>query len=120
MRALRLALHPGTGDAESKAAMLGVLRIARGSNIDSEAFVRILSSNHDSCSDDHQDDDVTRSDLCDIEFPFGKYKGSTMAQIARMDFGYLRWIATKFGEYDDPFRVAANEVIRFMAAGGRL
>lgn len=88
--------------------------------MDPGAFVKILSTDHDRSSDEDDDPEVTRSDLCDIRFPFGKYKGSTMAQIARMDFGYLRWIATKFGEADDPFRVAANEVIRFMAAGGRL
>lgn len=74
----------------------------------------------DEDDEDDGDDAPTRSPLCDVVFPFGKYKGSTMAQIAKMDFGYLRWIATKFGEDGDPFRTAANVVINFMSEGGVL
>ncbi len=121
IRALSLALHEGTGDNESKAAMLGMLRIARGLNMTVESFVRVISGDRDEWeADDDEEVRITRSPLCDVRFPFGKYRNKTMADIARIDFGYLRWIATKFGDPEDPLRIAAKEVIRFMAAGGRV
>lgn len=127
MRALTLALHGGTGAEESKAAMLGVLRIARSANLNAGSFAAAIggASSQDADSDDWDDDDededeaLSRPFACDITFPFGKHKGKTLAQIARSDFSYLRWIATKFGDDQDSFRSAASQVIEFIRNGGR-
>jgi hypothetical protein len=58
----------------------------------------------------------TRPDALDVRMPFGKHRGETLADIARRDPGYLRWMAA---ELDDAFLAeCASEVLDWFAEGG--
>jgi uncharacterized protein (DUF3820 family) len=37
----------------------------------------------------------------DVKFPFGKYKGKTLEEIATFDVGYLQWAVKQSWMFDD-------------------
>lgn len=86
LAALRLALHEGTGEPESRAAWLGAWRLLRAWGADLGTFQRLVGaeSNHSSIP--------PLPPGWHVSMPFGKFKGRPLGYIAQLEPDYLCWL----------------------------
>ena len=52
--------------------------------------------------------DLTNTPILVTAFRFGKYKGKTLAEVAKEDAGYLRWMLKNMDNLDDDLRYSIN------------
>ena len=109
LNALRLALDPAAPDGEQKAAMLGILRIARSAKWTVAEFLRQLG--------------VAEREVppeppygWDVQLPFGKYRGHTVGAITKRDPDYLLWILENFEGLRPALRRAIEAALEFAGA----
>jgi len=55
--------------------------------------------------------DLTNTPILVKTFRFGKHKGKELAEVAREDAGYLRWMLTSMSNLDDDMRYSINTVL---------
>ena len=55
--------------------------------------------------------DLTNTPILVKTFRFGKHKGKELAQVAREDAGYLRWMLSSMDNLDDDMRYSINTVL---------
>ncbi|MDD2905950.1 MAG: exonuclease domain-containing protein [Sulfurimonas sp.] len=55
--------------------------------------------------------DLTNTPILITLFKFGKYKGKTLAEVAKSDAGYLRWMLTSMENLDDDMRYSINTAL---------
>jgi len=55
--------------------------------------------------------DLTNTPILVKTFRFGKHKGKELAEVAREDAGYLRWMLTSMSNLDEDMRYSINTVL---------
>ncbi|QSZ40975.1 3'-5' exonuclease [Sulfurimonas aquatica] len=55
--------------------------------------------------------DLTNTPILVKTFRFGKHKGKELAEVAREDAGYLRWMLSSMDNLDDDMRYSINTVL---------
>ena len=55
--------------------------------------------------------DLTNTPILVKSFRFGKHKGKELAEVAREDAGYLRWMLSSMENLDDDMRYSINTVL---------
>ena len=55
--------------------------------------------------------DLTNTPILVKTFRFGKHKGKELAEVAREDAGYLRWMLSSMDNFDDDMRYSINTVL---------
>jgi len=55
--------------------------------------------------------ELTKKPVFIKTFKFGKYKGQSLADIAKEDAGYLRWMITSMDNIDEDLRYSIKTVL---------
>lgn len=106
VKTLELALHPGTGENEARAAALGFLRIAR-----SRAWG--LDDLRDALGGRTKPPPPREKPWgWSVVMRFGKYRDLTLGTIAQRDPGYLSWLLTI--DIDDYLGAAVEAVLAYI------